>query len=101
MPGAPTGVQATVASEQVTVSWLAPVFDGGAVIVGYTASLHDQAAGGTVIGTCTTNGLLTCAVTGLTNGTTVYVDVVAENAEALAQPAPRLAGRGRRSAHRR
>jgi len=92
VPGAPTGVQATVASEQVTVSWLAPLFNGGAEIVGYTVSVHDQATGGTVIGTCTTNGLLTCAVTGLTNGTTVFVDVVAENAASVGSAsAPRLA----------
>ena len=92
VPGAPTGVQATIASHQVTVSWLAPVFNGGAAIVGYTVSLHDQATGGTLIDTCITNGALTCAVTGLTNGTTVYVDVVAENAASVGSASdPRLA----------
>ena len=92
MPGAPTGVQANIASHQVSVSWSAPAFNGGAAIVGYTVSVHDQATGGTVIGTCTTNGALSCAVIGLTDGTTVYVDVVAENAASVGSPSsPRLA----------
>ena len=58
----------------------------------YTVSLYLQATGGTAIGTCTTQGLLTCTASELTNGTTVYADVAAANdAGAGAPSSPRLA----------
>ena len=92
VPGAPTGVVVTSASHQVTATWLAPVSNGGAAVTGYTVSLYEQAAGGAAIATCTTGGALTCSVNGLTNGTTVYADVVAANAAgAGAASTPRLA----------
>jgi hypothetical protein len=92
VPGAPIGVSAGITSHQVTVSWAAPLSNGGAAITGYTVSLFEQATGGTAIGTCTTNGTLTCTVNGLTNGITLYADVVAANtAGAGPASAPRLA----------
>ena len=79
-------------SRQVTVSWTAPAADGGAPIAGYTVSLYLQATGGIAIATCTTQGLLTCTASELTNGTTVYADVAAANdAGAGAPSSPRLA----------
>ena len=86
VPGAPSGVTATGASGQVSVAWSEPADDGGAEITGYTVRLFEQTTGGSPIGTCTTTGALTCVVTGLTNGVTVYADVVAEN-EAGSSPA--------------
>lgn len=86
VPGAPPAAEATGAPGQASVTWLAPLDDGGAAISGYTVRLFEQATGGSPVGTCTTTGDLTCVVTGLTNGVTVYADVVAEN-EAGAGPA--------------
>ena len=79
VPDAPTGLVLTSTSHQVTATWIAPGFDGGAEVIGYTVSLYTQASGGTPIRTCPTDGALTCTVTGLTNGTTVYAEVAAEN----------------------
>lgn len=86
VPGAPTAVTATGASTQASVSWSAPTDNGGAAITGYTVRLFEQTTGGSSIATCTTTGALECIVTGLTNGVTVYADVVATN-EAGSGPA--------------
>jgi hypothetical protein len=57
------------------VSWTAPASDGGAEITEYLVT----ATAGSTVKTCTTS-LLTCTVTGLTNGTEYSVTVVATNA---------------------
>ena len=72
VPGAPTGVTATVGDGQSAVSWTAPG-DGGSAITGYTAT---ASPGG---GSCTTAGS-SCALAGLTNGTDYTVTVTATNA---------------------
>lgn len=41
-PSAPTGVTASVDGTSVTVTWEAPVDDGGAPITGYTVTLSDE-----------------------------------------------------------
>lgn len=92
VPGAPMAVAAVAAGGRVTVSWSAPVSNGGTAIDSYTASAYAQAAGGTTpIATCTTASL-TCDITGLTNGVTVYVEVIAHNSAGNGvASAPRLA----------
>jgi len=67
-------VTATPGNTQVAVGWAAPASNGGSPITGYTATANP---GGN---TCTTAGLLTCTVTGLTNGTGYTVTVKATNA---------------------
>ncbi len=81
VPGAPTDVLAASDSASADVSWTAPTSNGGSPVTGYTATAYTSAAGSTTVGTaCTTTTALVCTVTGLTNGTTYYVGVVATNA---------------------
>ena len=73
IPSAPTGVTATRGDGSVTASWAAAVTNG-ATLTGYTAT---AAPGGA---NCSTTTALTCAITGLTNGTAYTVTVVAKSA---------------------
>ena len=72
-PGAPTGVSATAGNGQATVTWSAPSSNGGASITGYTVTSSPGSK------TCTTTGSLSCAVSGLTNGTAYTFTVTATN----------------------
>lgn len=77
-PSAPIGISVSQGPASAIVSWSAPASTGGSAITGYTATAFSASTGGTVIGTCATSAL-TCTITGLTNGTTYYVSVVATN----------------------
>ena len=72
-PEAPTAVSATAGEDkQSAISWSAPAVNGGSAITGYTAT----SSNGQV---CTTTGLLTCTITGLTNGASYTFTVTATN----------------------
>lgn len=74
VPGAPTGVSAVGGiNAQTTVSWAAPVNNGGAIVTGYTVT-------GSPSGSCSTSGATSCVVTGLTDGTSYTFTVTATNA---------------------
>ena len=74
-PDAPDAPDVTVANQSLVVNWTAPASDGGAEITEYLVT----ATAGSTVKTCTTS-LLTCTVTGLTNGTEYSVTVSATNA---------------------
>ena len=74
VPGAPTGAAANSGQNTAsTVTWTAPVSDGGSAITGYTVT---STPGGLTCTTITT----TCTVTGLTNDTGYTFAVTARNA---------------------
>ncbi len=75
VPSAPRSVAGTRGDGAVTVTWTAPLSDGGFAITSYTASSSPEAKA------CTwSSGPLTCTVTGLANGTGYTFTVTATNA---------------------
>lgn len=75
IPGAPNAVLASGGNALATVSWTAPVSDGGSAITNYVVSASPGA------GTCTAVApAVTCTVSGLTNGQAYTFTVVAHNA---------------------
>jgi hypothetical protein len=79
LPDAPTAVTAASNAAAVDVSWVAPVGTGGSAITGYIASAYAVSNGTTAAATCVTTTATSCSITGLTNETTYYVSVVAQN----------------------
>ena len=73
IPGAATNLTVTGGNAQATLSWSAPASNGGASITTYTVTSTPTGA------SCTT-AALTCHFTGLTNGTSYTLSVVARNA---------------------
>jgi uncharacterized repeat protein (TIGR02543 family) len=72
-PDAPTGVTATaIDSTSATISWTAPVGNGGSAINGYTARSNATQ-------TCTTTSATSCVMTGLVAGTAYTFTVEATN----------------------
>ncbi len=74
VPGAPTNVVASAGNGQASVSWAAPVSDGGSAITGYTVTASPGGASATVNGSTTTT-----TISGLTNGTAYTFTVHATN----------------------
>jgi len=70
-PQAPTGVTAVPGDATATVSWTAPASLDTGTLTGYTATASPGGA------SCTTTSATTCTITGLTNGTTYSITVVA------------------------
>jgi Fibronectin type III domain/Pentapeptide repeats (8 copies) len=71
-PGAPTGVTALGVEGRATISWTAPVSDGGSPITGYVLTVRMEG--------CSTTGTTSCTVTGLTDGHAYAATVRAVNA---------------------
>jgi hypothetical protein len=75
VPGAPTAVVGVGGSNQVSVSWTAPLSNGGSAITSYTVTTVQDTSKH-----CTTTNTLTCNVTGLAAGTGYTFTVKANNA---------------------
>jgi titin len=85
LPDAPAPPANAAGNGSLLVSWSAPVSTGGRPITGYTATAFTTETGATSAGrACTTSVTaasagLSCTITGLTNETTYWVQVVARS----------------------
>ncbi len=75
VPDPPTGVSAVAGDGEATVSWVAPVDDGGSPLTGFTVT-SDPGAISVSVGAGSSSAL----VSGLTNGVSYTFTVVASNA---------------------
>nr|WP_246301263.1 InlB B-repeat-containing protein [Microbacterium immunditiarum] len=87
-PCVPRNVSVAAGDAAVTVTFDAPVGDGGSPITGYTITAHPNGSPG---GTTVTVAGSPATITGLLNGTAYTVEVVAYNANGPSLPSP-LAG---------
>ncbi|HEV2636342.1 MAG TPA: fibronectin type III domain-containing protein [Actinocrinis sp.] len=80
-PAPPAGVTATPGNGQATVTWTAPVQNGGSAITGYVITAYDESTDAQVGSPVTVSAQTTSTVvTGLTNGDQSYFGVSAKNA---------------------
>jgi hypothetical protein len=77
VPDAPGNVQVQVSGSQATISWVPPVFTGGAPITSYTVTASPGGQSCTVTGTPPPNS---CQIAGLQPGVSYTFTVVARNA---------------------
>ena len=83
-PGAPTGVTATAGNSQATLTWTAPVSNGGSAITGYVITPYIGASAQTVVNTTGTG--TSKVASGLANGTAYTFKVAAKNAVGTGAP---------------
>ena len=83
VPAAPQSLAATAGSASVSLSWSAPVSDGGAAITGYNVYRGTTSGGESGTPVATNVSALSFTDTGLTNGTTYYYQVAALNSAGL------------------
>ena len=77
-PAAPTSVTALAGVKQATVSWTAPAANGATVTL-YTVQAYNPLTNVAVATKLCTTSVTSCAVTGLTTGTSYYFKVTARN----------------------
>ena len=86
-PSAPTSVVATSGNKSLGVTWVAPASTGGSPITEYLVK-YSSDKGKTWIrwGKTTVITATSCTITGLTNGTSYVIKVIAKNSVGNSQP---------------
>ena len=88
--GSPTDVTVTAGDATLTVTWVAPLSDGGNVITGYTVTAETE--GVTPITCVASASSYECVITGLVNGVTYSITVVTNNADGDSSPSGAVSG---------
>ena len=77
VPDAPTSVLAVSDTASADVSWTPPANNGGSAITSYVAGAFATPSSQFPVFTCTTAST-SCTITGLTNGVSYYISVIAQ-----------------------
>jgi hypothetical protein len=85
-PGAPAPAKAVAGNASATITWAQPDQTGGMPITGYSVTANPGGAGCSTLVGVDANPL-TCAVQGLSNGTSYTFSVTATNAKGVGAPA--------------
>ncbi|MCL2525813.1 MAG: fibronectin type III domain-containing protein, partial [Coriobacteriia bacterium] len=85
VPDAPADLTAVGGDSSAALSWSAPADDGGAVITQYTVMQSSDEASWTAVATLA-GSVLNTTITGLSNGSTYYYQVIATNSAGNSDP---------------
>ena len=86
VPGAPTSVVATSGNAQLAVTWTAPANTGGSAITDYLVKYSSNSGSTWTNFIHPVSTLTSCTITGLTNGTSYIIKVIAKNAVGISLP---------------
>jgi len=78
VPSSPTNIRLQPSSGKVQVHWTKPITRGTSAIMSYSARAYSSPSGGTTVASCT-SAKNSCSITGLSNGSTYWISVVAKN----------------------
>jgi len=89
VPSSPTKIRLQPFSGRIVVSWLKPVNQGTSAITSYTVRAYSSPSSGSTITSCVTTST-SCSITGLSNGSTYWISVVAKNSGGIGSSSPRV-----------
>lgn len=93
VPAAPSTPTLTAGDTSLGITWTWAASGANVAATGFVATAYSSVAGGTVLGTCSAGAAArTCDIGGLANGSTVFIDVVAQGATGNSDPSARAAG---------
>ena len=78
VPSSPTNIRVQPSSGKVQVQWTKPINRGTSAITSYTARAYSSPSGGSTVASCTSTKN-SCSITGLSDGSTYWISVVAKN----------------------